>query len=57
MHRVRTTMQPHIDVEVNDAELLDLERQGLLVQRPSDSAPAAAPAKTPTSAKAKEADR
>jgi hypothetical protein len=57
VHRVRTTMQPHIEVEVSDAELLDLERQGLLVPRPSDSAPAAAPAKTTTPAKAKEADR
>ncbi|MFE9064933.1 hypothetical protein [Streptomyces violaceusniger] len=54
MHRVRTTMQPHIDVEVNDAELLDLERQGLLVDAPPASAPAAAPAKTITPAKAKE---
>lgn len=54
MPTVRTTMQPDVDVEVNDAELLDLERQGLLVQRPSDSAPAAAPAKTTTQAKAKE---
>lgn len=54
MRTVRTTIQPHVDVEVSDAEYLDLERQGLLVQRPSDSTPAAAPAKTPTPAKAKE---
>ncbi|WP_445520436.1 hypothetical protein [Streptomyces sp. NEAU-174] len=57
MRTVRTTIQPHVDVEVDDAEYLDLERQGLLVSRPSDSTPAAAPAKTPTPAKAKEADR
>lgn len=54
MPTVRTTMQPHLDIEVTDAEYVDLERQGLLVQRPSDSAPAAAPAKTTTPAKAKE---
>lgn len=48
-------MQPDVEVEVSDAELLDLERQGLLVKAPSaTSAPAAAPAKTPPAAKAKE---
>ncbi|MDX3230630.1 hypothetical protein [Streptomyces sp. ME19-01-6] len=57
MPTVRTTIQPHLEVEVSDAEYLDLERQGLLVASPSPSTPAAAPAKTPTPAKAKEADR
>ena len=45
MRTVRTTIQPHVDVEVDDAEYLDLERQGLLVDS-TPSAPAAAPAKT-----------
>lgn len=54
MPTVRTTMQPDVDVEVNEAELLDLQRQGLLVAAPPASAPAAAPAKTTTPAKAKE---
>ncbi|MEU7240325.1 hypothetical protein [Streptomyces sparsogenes] len=57
MRTVRTTIQPHVDVEVDDAEYVDLERQGLLVTSPAP-APAAAPAKTTTTpAKAKEADR
>jgi hypothetical protein len=32
--KVRTTMQPHVEVEVNEAELLDLRRQGLLIEDP-----------------------
>jgi len=32
--KVRTTMQPDVEVEVNEAELLDLRRQGLLVEDP-----------------------
>lgn len=31
LHRVRTTMQPWLDLYVNDTEYLDLERQGLLL--------------------------
>lgn len=54
MPTIRTTMQPDVEVEVSDAELLDLERQGLLVAAPSPSTPAAAPAKTQPAAKAKE---
>lgn len=54
MPTVRTTMQPHVTVEVSDAELLDLKRQGLLIEAQTDPTPAAAPAKTTTPAKAKE---
>lgn len=58
MPTVRTTIQPHVELEVGDAEYLDLQRQGLLVEDalpPAPSAPAAAPAKTPTTgAKSKE---
>ena len=50
---IRTTMQPDVDLEVSDAELLDLTRQGLVAEtRPTP--PAAAPAKTTTAAKGKE---
>lgn len=28
--KVRTTMQPDVEIEVDEAERLDLERQGLL---------------------------
>ena len=56
MHTVRTTIQPHVTLEVGDAEYLDLKRQGLLIEE--DDAPAepartaaAAPAKTPATAK------
>jgi hypothetical protein len=56
MPTVRTTIQPHVDLEVSDAEYLDLKRQGLLIEDPvpAVSAPAAAPAKTPAAAKTKE---
>ena len=54
MPTIRTTMQPDVDVDVNEAELLDLRRQGLLIAAPSPSTPAAAPVKTTTPAKAKE---
>jgi hypothetical protein len=50
---VRTTIQPDVDVEVSDAEYVDLQRQGLLVEAPT-ATPAAAPAKTPATAKSKE---
>ncbi|GAA4082711.1 hypothetical protein [Actinomadura miaoliensis] len=29
-HKIRTTMRPHTVTEVGDAELLDLQRQGLI---------------------------
>ena len=56
MPTVRTTIQPHVELEVGDAEYLDLQRQGLLIEdAPTPSAPAAAPAKTSTTgAKSKE---
>lgn len=38
MHKVRTKKQPHLELEVDGAEYLDLERQGLLLL---DSEPAA----------------
>ena len=34
MPKIRTTMQPWQEVEVSDAEYLDLFRQGLLVDPP-----------------------
>lgn len=52
MPTVRTTMQPHLEVEVSDTEYVDLKRQGLLVESPEPAAaPAAAPAKTHATAK------
>lgn len=35
MPTVRTTMQPDKELEVGDAEYLDLQRQGLLVEKDS----------------------
>lgn len=32
-HKVRTTMRPHEEIEVSEAERIDLARQGLIVQR------------------------
>jgi len=43
-HLIRTTMQPHLQVEVGDAEYLDLQRQGLLIEDPAPTTPAPAPA-------------
>ena len=54
MPTVRTTIQPHVDLEVSDAEYLDLQRNGLLLDEAPAAAPAAAPAKTPAVAKSKE---
>ncbi|MCX5365946.1 hypothetical protein OG864_45430 [Streptomyces sp. NBC_00124] len=55
MPTVRTTMQPHLELDVSDTEYTDLKRQGLLVEEPeSAAAPAAAPAKSPAAAKSKE---
>ncbi|WP_020135047.1 hypothetical protein [Streptomyces sp. 351MFTsu5.1] len=69
-HTVRTTMRPDQEIEVDDAEYLDLQRQGLLVQEtaeeevpPATAAPAAPEAppqpamvapKKPSSAASKE---
>jgi len=47
--KIRTTMRPWLEVEVSDAEAVDLERQGLVHhQTPTSSpaAPVAAPKKT-----------
>ncbi|MFF4552710.1 hypothetical protein [Streptomyces sp. NPDC001422] len=51
-HKVRTTMSPDEEIEVGDAEYLDLSRQGLLAEEsatedvpPATAAPA--PPKTP----------
>jgi hypothetical protein len=53
MPTVRTTMQPDLEIEVGDAEYLDLKRQGLLVEAdahesvpPATAAPAV-PTKKP----------
>ncbi len=32
--KVRTTMQPDVEIEVDDAEYLDMQRQGLLLDEP-----------------------
>ncbi len=53
MPKVRTTMQPHLVIEVGEAEYTDLQRQGLLVEDPPAAA-YAAQAKTTTVAKGKE---
>ena len=48
--KIRTTMRPWEEVEVSDAEAVDLERQGLVHHQtptPPTAAPAAAPRKTP----------
>jgi hypothetical protein len=44
MPTVRTTMRPDQEIEVGDAEYVDLSRQGLLAEDPE---PPAAPAPTP----------
>ena len=54
MPTVRTTIQPHVALEVSDAEYLDLKRQGLLVEDVPAAVPAAAPAKIPAAVKSKE---
>ncbi|WP_393075278.1 hypothetical protein [Streptomyces sp. LN704] len=52
---VRTTMRPDQEIEVNDADYLDLHRQGLLVPEtatetlPPPTAAPATPKKIPTS--------
>ena len=54
-HIVRTTLRPDQDVEVGDAEYLDLKRDGLLVDDPEPPAAAApAPKKAATPATTKE---
>lgn len=40
--RVRTTMQPHRDIEVGPEEYLDLSRQMLLHTEPAKKAPTTA---------------
>ena len=41
MTTVRTTIRPDVELGVDDAELLDLERHGLLVRDDGDRKPAA----------------
>ena len=53
MPTVRTTIQPHVELEVTDAEYTDLERSGLLLEE-APATPAAAPAKTLAAAKSKD---
>lgn len=55
MPAVRTTMRPDIEIEVGDAEHLDLRRQGLIAEtQPATPEPASQPAakKTPAAAPA-----
>ena len=33
MHKVRTKMRPHEEIEVSDQEYTDLQRQGLLEEK------------------------
>lgn len=48
MPTVRTTMQPDREIEVGDADYLDLKRQGLLVEDPApEPQPVAAVAAAP----------
>lgn len=55
MPTVRTTIQPHVELDVSETEYVDLQRQGLLVETPTPaSTPAAAPAKTPAVKSSKE---
>lgn len=56
MRTVRTTIEPHRDVEVDDAEYVALKAQGLLIEDrektpDSKSTPAAAPATTSSNGK------
>lgn len=49
IHKIRTTMQPDVELEVEDTEYLDLKRQGLIAvdydeQTPAEPEQAAAPA-------------
>lgn len=55
-HKIRTTMRPDKEIEVPDADYLDLKRQGLLVEdTPTPPAkPAAATTKAATPATTKE---
>jgi hypothetical protein len=43
MHTVRVRQQPDREIEVDDAEYLDLKRQGLLVDDPDEQAEATEP--------------
>lgn len=44
--KVRTTIRPDEEIEVGQAEFLDLKRQGLLVDDDSEEAPAQADTST-----------
>lgn len=45
-HTVRTTMMPEVDIEVDDSGLLDLQRQGLLVETEDSTTQAEQTART-----------
>lgn len=51
MHIVRTTMQPDREIEVGDADYLDLQRQGLLIEETPAPTPEPAPAASVAPAK------
>jgi hypothetical protein len=42
--KVRTTMQPDTEMEVGEAEYIDLKRQGLLIETDETGQPVNAPA-------------
>lgn len=46
MRKIRMTMRPWLEIEVDDAEYLDLKRQGLLVETPDTPALDPGPAVT-----------
>jgi hypothetical protein len=46
MHTVRTTKRPWEEIEVGDAEFLDLQRQGLLAEDDEPPTPDPGPATT-----------
>lgn len=54
MPKIRTTMRPDVEVEVGDAEYLDLQRQGLVVEDEPTAKPAAATTKAAAPATTKE---
>jgi len=45
--KIRTTMQPWLELEVSEAEYLDLQRQGLLLQGHTERAVRAAAGSKP----------
>lgn len=52
MPTIRTTMRPDVEIEVGDAEYLDLTRQGLIAaDQPATATPPAEPVSQPAGKK------